>query len=324
MAGCGRRQRAAGTGVDYGSMQRMVIALVATGLLAGAQPRAALSIDFVALDRNGLPVTDLRPSDVEVWIGQFRAPVDTLRLVTPETDERGGRLIVLLLDDVTLRPEVMGRVHEAGRHLVTRMGANDRMAVLTLSGSRTETTSDRAKLLQAVDDYVARASGVMRSDTQGRHLLDTLASLSEQIVEAPGRRKTIIGIGPAWLDRPIPPPQAGQDLLPEWIHAMRQMAFSNVNYYVIDPQGLGAAPIAGTGDDGFARETGGHAFLNTNDINGAADRIMRESATYYLVDVPDPPVGAGADLRPLEIRSKRKGVTVRARHAIPGSFRPSS
>jgi VWFA-related protein len=297
-------------------MTRVSLALVAAALLTQAAPRT-LSIDFVALDRRGLPVTDLTPSEVEVWIGQLRAPVETLRLVTPETDER-GRLLVLLLDDVTLRPDAMGRVHQAGRRFVTRMGADDRMAIVTLSGSHGESTGDRARLLQAIDEYATRASGVMRNDVQGRHLLDTLASLSEQLVEAPGRRKTIVGIGPAWLDRPIPPPQQGDDLLPEWIHAMRQLAFSNVNYYVIDPQGVGT-PMAGTGDDGFARETGGRAFLNSNDLDGAADRIMRESATYYLVDVPDPPVGAKADLRPLEVKSKRKGVTIRARHAIPGS-----
>ncbi len=299
-------------------MMRMPIALAVAAFAVFAPPPATLTIDFVALDRDNLPVTDLKPSDVEVWIGQFRAPVDTLRLVTPETDERGGRLIVLLLDDVTLRPEVMGRVHDAGRRLVTRMGANDRMAIVTLSGSRTETTDDRAKLLKTIDAYSVQASGVMRSDVQGRHLLDTLASLSEQIVEAPGRRKTIVGIGPAWFDRPIPPPQQGQDLLPEWVHAMRQLAFSNVNFYVIDPQGVGTTRVDG-GQEGFARETGGHAFLNTNDLNAAADRIMRESATYYLVDVPDPPVGARSDLRALNLKSLRKGVTLRARHAIPGS-----
>jgi VWFA-related protein len=299
-------------------MMRLSAAWVAAALLAAAPAPAKITIDFVALDRNNLPVTDLKPSDVEVWIGQFRAPVETLTLVTPETDERGGRLIILLLDDVTLRPELMGRVHEAGRRLVSHMGATDRMAIVTLSGSRTETTDDRARLLKMIDGYSVQASGVMRSDVQGRHLLDTLASLSEQIVEAPGRRKTIVGIGPSWLDRPIPLPQQGQDLLPEWVHAMRQLAFSNVNYYVIDPQGVGTTRVDG-GQEGFARETGGHAFLNTNDLNAAADRIMRESATYYLVDVPDPPVGGTSDLRALNLKSLRKDVTLRARHAIPGS-----
>ena len=305
-------------------MARVLIALAAAALLAPAQaPGPAsrrLTIDFVAVDRDGMPVTDLRPVDVEVRIGQFRAPVETLRLVTPATDERGGRLIVLLLDDITLRPDAMGRVREAGRRFVDRMAADDRMAVLTLSGARTESTGDRARLLHAIDAYAVRASGVLRPDVEGRHLLDTLASVAAQIVEAPGRRKTIVGIGPAWLDRLLPPPQVGEDLRPEWVHAMQQLAFSNVNYYVIDPQGVGTTRFGDSGEEGFARETGGRAFMNTNDVNGAVDRILRESATYYLVEVPDPPLGAKADLRPLEIKSLRKGVLVRARHAIPGRF----
>jgi VWFA-related protein len=300
-------------------MTRFLIAMTTAAVTFQAPVPPKLTIDFVALDRAGMPVTDLKPADVEVRIGQFRAPVQTLTLVTPETDERGGRLIVLLLDDITLRPDAMGRVHDAARRLVTRLGANDRMAVLTLSGTKMESTDDRARLLRAIDDYSVRASGVMRADVQGRHLLETLAAISEQMVEAPGRRKTIVGIGPAWFDRPIPPPVEGQDLLPEWVHAMRQMAFSNVNFYVIDPLGVGTTRVDG-GQEGFARETGGHAFMNTNDLNAAADRILRESATYYLVDVPDPPVGGKADLRPLDVVSLRKGVTLRARHAIPGSF----
>jgi VWFA-related protein len=302
-------------------MTRVLAALAVTVLLAPAQdaPRRHLTIDFVALDKNDRPVTDLKPADVEVRIGQFRAPVDTLRLMTPETDERGGRLIVLLLDDMTLAPAVMGRVHEAARRFVTRMGANDRMEIFTLSGIVAESTDDRAKLLRTIDNYTVRASGVLRTDQLGAHLLETLAKISEQLVEAPGRRKTIVGIGPGWFDRPLPPPVQGHDLLPEWVHAMRQMAFSNVNFYMIDPAGLGAGRVD-SGQEGFARETGGYAFHNTNDLDGAADRIMRESATYYVVEVPDPPVGGTSDLRALNVTSLRKGVTVRARHAIPGSL----
>jgi hypothetical protein len=200
------------------------------------------------------------------------------------------------------------------------MGANDQMAVLTLTGTNMEATNDRAKLLRAIDAYSVRATPVMRSDTLGRHILETLTTISAQMPEAAGHRKTIVGIGSGWLfDRPLPPPQTGQDLFPEWVHAMRQMALSHVNLYVIDPSGVGTSRADG-GQEGFARETGGHAFLNVNDLNGAADRILRESANFYMVEVPDPPVGAKADLRPLELKSLRKGVTLRARHAIGGSF----
>jgi len=297
-----------------------LIACIAAALLAQTPDGRPLTIDFVALDRNGMTVPDLKPEEVEVWIGQFRAPVKQMTVVTPEADEREGRIIVLLLDDMTLRLDSVPKAHEAARRFVDRMGANDRMAVLTMTGSSVETTADKVKLLRAIDAYSVRATPVMRSDTLGRHVLDTLTTISAQLIEAPGRRKTIVGIGSGWLfDRPLPPPAAGQDLLPEWVKAMKQMGLSHVNFYVIDPSGVGTSRVDG-GQEGFARETGGHAFLNVNDLNGAADRILRESANFYMVEIPDPPVGGKADLRPLELKSLRKGVTLRARHAIPGSF----
>ena len=302
-------------------MTRILATLVAAALAGFAQaPPRTLTIDFVAFDRAGAPVMDLKPDEVEVWIGQFRAPVRQMTVVTPEADERGGRVIIVLLDDMTLRADSMAKARDAARRFVEKMGANDRMAVLTLTGKNTETTADKAPLLRAIDAYSVQATPVMRSDTLGRHILETLTSISAQMVEAPGRRKTIVGIGSGWLfDRPLPAPQTGQDLFPEWVQAMRQMAFSHVNFYVIDPSGVGTARVDG-GQLGFARETGGHAFFNVNDLNGAADRILRESANFYMVEIPDPPVGAKADLRPLELKSLRKGVTVLSRHAIPGSF----
>jgi len=303
-------------------MTRAAAAIVMAALLQSAPaPSRTLTIDFVALGQDGRPVADLKPNELEVWIGQFRAPVQRMTIVTPEADERGGRIIVLLLDDMTLPLDSMPRARDAARAFVDKMGANDRVAVLTMSGTgSTETTDERAKLVRAINDYSVRATAVMRSDTLGRHVLETLAQISTQMVEAPGRRKTIVAIGSGWLfDRPLPRPSAGQDLRPEWIQAMRAMAQSHVNLYVIDPSGVGSSRADG-GEEGFARETGGHAFLNTNDLVGAADRILRESANFYMVDVPDPPVGARADLRALNLKSLRRGVTLRARHAIAGSF----
>src|SRR5688572_31340489 len=69
---------------------------------------------------------------------------------------------------------------------------------------------------------------------------------------------------------------------------------------------------------GFARETGGYAFLNTNDVRGAVDRIWRDASSYYLLGVQNPPVQRAADLREVEIKILRKGVNVRARRAIGG------
>jgi hypothetical protein len=192
------------------------------------------------------------------------------------------------------------------------------MAVVALNSDAMESTGDRARLLRSIDAIgLLQATGVQRLEDVGAHVLTTVAALSRQIVERPGR-KAIVGIGVAALfDTPIPPPGVSRSLLPEWTEAMRATASAGVHFYVVDPGGVGALP-AFSGASGFARETGGLAFFNTNDFDGIADRIMREMSSYYVITVADPPVRRTSDLRQLEVRVLRRGMTVRARRAIPG------
>jgi VWFA-related protein len=294
----------------------LAVTALVTAQSTQEQPSAArLLVDVVAVDRNLMPVVDLKPADLEVWVGHFRVPIESLEAVTPGGGEHGGRLVILLMDDVTAPLTMIARAKEVARRFVTRMSPDDRMAVVMLDGSGMETTDDASRLLRAIDAYTVRATGVQRLDTLSEHMLKTVATLAGQMVEGLQQRKTIVAIGTGGLfDRPLPPPQAGADLLPQWIEAMRTLSLANANVYVIDPGGVGTQR-ADSGDNGFARETGGIAFLNTNDLNGAADRIMREAGSYYLVTVTSPPVGAGG-LRELEVKSLRKGVTLRARRAI--------
>ena len=307
-------------------MRHLLIAVAVIGAIGAergprqspVQPGRPLSIAAVAVDRDGMPVLDLRPEELEVWISGYRVPIETLTAVTPGHDEAGGRSIVLLLDDVTLPPIVVPRAREAARRVVDRMSPGDQITIVTLNGEFMESTADRARLLQKLNAYNTRATGVMRLDTLGEHVLKTVAAISRQLAETSERKKTVVAIGSAWLfDTPIPPSTIGRDLRPEWTDAMRAMAFANVTLYVIDPGGVGTSPTL-SGSSGFARETGGHAFANTNDVQGAADRIMGEAGSYYVIRVADPPVGRKADLRELDVRVLRRGITVRARRAIPG------
>jgi VWFA-related protein len=304
----------------------VLMAAVASG---GAGPQTQvervatrLLIDAVAVDRQGAPVMDLKPAELEVWIGHYRVPIETLTAVTPGgpgspgSEDRPGRFTLLVLDDVALPFDAVPRAREVARHFVTRMSPGDQMAIVTLNGGSMESTSDPARLLKTIDRYNISGGG-MRIDVAGQHVLKTIGALSRQLAEAPEQRKTIVAIGAGSLfDRPIPPPQVGADLRREWIDAMQAMAATNVNFYVIDPSAAVSRADAGT--SGFARETGGVAFVNTNDLNGAADRIMRDAANYYLIDVADPPNGRGADLRELEVKVLRPGVTIRARRAVTG------
>jgi len=308
-------------------MIRLTSLALVGALGAGAQvpqpvpPRGAehLLIDVVAVDRKGMPVSDLRPGELEVWINGYRVPIETLSVVSPSADDGAGRSLVLILDDVTLQPAVVPRAREAARQLVERMSPNDQMAIVMLNGSSMEATSERARLLRTIDDYNVRASGVVRLDVLSQQVLETIASVSRQLAETSERKKTIVAIGAPWLfDTPIPPPTVARDLRQEWTEAIRAMAVAHVNLYVIDPSGVGMSRTAG-GSSGFAGETGGYAFTNTNDLKGAADRVMREAGSYYVIDVLDPPVGRKADLRELEVRVLRRGVSIQARRAIPGA-----
>ena len=300
------------------------LVLVSGSHLGQAQPRterssAHLVIDVVAVGRDETPINDLKRDEVEVWIGGYRVPIDSFVSITPG-EARSERLIVLVLDDITVPVASIPRVREAARRFVDRMAPGDEMTIVGLNGSiALESTSDRARLIRTIDSYNIRATGVLPFDTLGAQVFEMVGNLARQLGAADDRRKTIVGIGSGWLfDRPIPLPQVGRDLRPEWTDAMRALSNANANFYVLDPGGVGSAPAVG-GSGGFAREAGGFAFLNSNDSARAADRIMREASTYYLIGVTDPPIQRKADLRQLDVKIARRGVTVRARRMVSGT-----
>jgi VWFA-related protein len=277
-------------------------------------PAKTIHLDVAALDRSGKPVVDLRPHEFEVWITGYRVPIDSVRFVTPGPES--GRSVLLVLDDLAVSPQLEVRVKETARHFVGLMGPDDHMAVMRLDGDAMTFTNDPVPLRRAIDEYRVR-SVPMRIDDAGRHVLTTIAALARQLAEAPGRRKTIVAIGAGWLfDRPIPSTLGLADLRNEWVDAMRATASSNVALYVIDPGGLGVTTVADAGVSGFARETGGHAYINTNDLTGAAESIWRDAGTHYVLSVKDPPFGRKLELREVDVKVLRDGVRVRARRGI--------
>jgi VWFA-related protein len=286
-----------------------------------ARPGRLVQIDAVAVDTKGEPVRDLTAKDLEVSIENYRVPIETLSMVAPG-DADDGRVVVLLLDDMNVPLAITPRVREIAKRFVRQMQPHDRMAVLALNDERPVElvgADGQARLLKAIESYSWNQFALYdRPDLIGAHLLDTVAGVSRQIAEQPVRRKAIVGIGASFLfDAPIPPPTVSRSLRPEWTAAMRASGFAHVVMYAIDPGGIGSSRFGG--DSGFTRETGGHAFVNTNDFEKAVDSILGEAGNYYVIEVADPPVGRKFELRNLEVRSLRRGVSVRARRLLPGT-----
>jgi VWFA-related protein len=279
-------------------------------------PTANLWIDAVAVDRRDGPVTDLRPSEFEVWIGGYRIPITDVIAVAP--GDGIPRDLVIVLDDAAVPPALEPRVREAARALVDRAAAADRVSIVSLNRGTVESGSDSAARRRAIDAYHVLGFP-FRIEDAGAHVLRTLTSISRQLTEASANRKAIVAIGAPWMfDTPLPPPALG-DLNAEWLEAMRAMAAAHATLYVIDPGGLTTNPGPHFGgSSGLARETGGHAFVSTNSMTGAADRIWQELRYYYRLGIRNPPVRRTADLREVEVKVLRQGVTVRARRAIPG------
>ena len=307
-------------------MTRLMLALAVLGSLASPQspapqaPGPLLRIDLVALDDHEKLVTDLSPKDLDIRIENYHVPVGSLTAAVDAGSER-GRLIVLVLDDLAVPLDLTPRVREAAHRFVARMEAGERMAIVSLNGDRMEATADHARLNQRIDAYTVKAAPVQRFDDVGAHVFETMTDLARQMAEDSPGRKTVVGLGAGWLfDTPVPPATGGRNLRAEWTAAMRAMGFANVVLYAIDPGGIGTSRFGGA--TGFARLTGGHLFVNTNDVEAAADRILAEARGYYMLVVADPPVGRKFDLRKLEIKSVRKGVTIRARQLIPGTETP--
>lgn len=123
-------------------MTRTLASLVLAAAVSGQTPSQApaergssrILIDAVASDKNGAPVIDLKPEEVEVWIGHFRVPIESFTAVTPETDRGTGRLIVLVMDNVTVPLTFAARGKDAARRFVNRMLPGDRMAIVSLDG----------------------------------------------------------------------------------------------------------------------------------------------------------------------------------------------
>src|SRR6476659_7863488 len=112
-------------------MIRALIALLFLGVSLGSQqvqpePRPGrLLIDAVILDHRDMPVLDIKPSELEVWIVGYRVPIQSVTFINPTAGVPSNRSIALLLDDINVDPGVMPRSREAARQFVNLMVPGD-------------------------------------------------------------------------------------------------------------------------------------------------------------------------------------------------------
>ncbi len=210
---------------------------------------------------------------------------------------------------------------------------------------RTQETRDPTARVGDPDDSVRAFAA--------RATLDTLQHVADWLSSIHGRRKAVLvlseGIDYDIYDS-VNSPEAGT-IVNQVRDAITAATRANASFYTVDPRGLGADsgemmqiqpvfddPTLGLTPEGvqsdvrrsqdslrvLAEETSGLAAVNTNDLTGAFDKLVRDSSAYYLLGYYPPNQKRDGRTHKLSVKVTRPGLKVRARNAYmsPRGKRP--
>ena len=174
-----------------------------------------------------------------------------------------------------------------------------------------------------------------RKARDARRMLRSVERFAEWMGGLDTRRKAMILIGQGidYDTRDLFGDRNALALLDETLRVAGAAARHNVTLYAVDPRGLptgrrSAVRTRVLVDEtseatwrgkqslrALAEETGGFAFINSNQFGQAFDRIVREQSTYFLLGYRAPRDAPDGRLHHIRIAVDRPGVTVNARRS---------
>jgi VWFA-related protein len=187
---------------------------------------------------------------------------------------------------------------------------------------------------------------------RAQNALETIRNVATWLARVQGTRRALVVVGEG-IDYNIydvfDAPYA-TSIIDDARRTIAAATRANVNIYAIDPRGLGMDTVDGEitgisqepnpantgiqnllreaqfGQDSLrvlADETGGLAFVNTNDLNGAFDSIVRDNTNYYVIGFRSTDQRRDGKFRKLEVRVKKPGLRVRARRGYVAERPPA-
>lgn len=270
-----------------------------------------VELDAIALDRDGHVVTDLRREDFEIKDDGHIVDVKTFTAPSPAGDpNRPGRQLVLLLDDSSVPMSGTSVVQAMAQVILSRQERDDEVTVVRLNNDHDEPFGDLETALTRILQYHAGAVPFQGFGT-GERALKVVAAVSRQLEAVDHRRKVIACIGgPRVCNVLEPQPQGYSMLWPAWVQAVTAAARANVAVYAVMPLPAGSLlRLPG----GLVQATGGDGFANAMKFELFVDNLWREATDYYLLGYW--PAPNKRELHSIDVKVRRKGVEVRARHA---------
>jgi len=177
-------------------------------------------------------------------------------------------------------------------------------------------------------DADVQSLALLNNEARSQTTMDALLAIADHVADIPGRKNLL------WLTANLPfsgeaiarvlgraniaaYPVDARGLLPR-APTTSPEALSNVgDAYVLGSLGLQTAPADSdqpTGIDAMqkmAEDTGGRAFVNTNDITSAIRKAVEDSAVTYTLGFYIDPHSADGKFHELKVQVKREGLAIR-------------
>jgi VWFA-related protein len=303
-------------------------------------------IDVSVLDRARVPIRGLRSGDFTILEDGVPCPlvsfdeVDVpepdgsaagwMREVAPDVRVNGAddrRIVLIVLDDVTISYLWTPQVRAIGRAIVDRLGPTD-LAAVVYTGSQQasqEFTTDHRMLAAAVNRYVDLS---IPPQLRMIYSVGTVRRAIEYLRDIPHRRKALFFVSSVGIDvaagaAPRETTKAGDDsggiisqAKDEMQRAVLEAQRANVSIYPINPAGLEVQSRPGPDLTvetllTLANSTGGYAIVNTNTFDDQIRQVFRENGSYYLLGFQS--AHADGKVHRIEVRTRVPGAMIRTR-----------
>lgn len=312
-------------------------------------------VDVTVTGPGDEPMDDLAPADFELTEDGLPQTVEQATLVRLDGQPRGDgealeirsqdhalaeagrddvRLFAVFMDDYHLGryPQEMLPLRRALSEFLGQMMAP--LDLVTVMNPITpldalEWTRDRQKLVQRLKTYEGRndnfigRSPLEESQNLSRNIMRVrsqvvITALQSLVMHLSGLRegrKTLLVVSqgiPLMFDI---------SLEPDFQALLREANRGNVVIDTLDPRGLGQGTMVHSTLYRLSAETGGHAIVNTNNLLGGLQRVVRDASHHYLVGYAPTREMNDGKFHKIAVKVNRKGAKTVARR---GYWAPSA
>jgi VWFA-related protein len=300
-----------------------------------------VSVDFLALGRDGRPITDLKAEEVTLKVGGRVLPVQSLNLIdavaggapTPisplpppfgtNIQAHDSRAFVLVVDNDSFRVGTEHALREAADTFLDNLAPTDRVALVTMpyGGTKVDLTTEQEKVRASLAQVIGQGARTESADEMAcrtRRTLESLNGLMQGFAGSStpvtvaffsasmvGPNQQVIRSGQAVATCALPPET--------WQQVGAATAAGGTRLYIIEPVGM-ANQVAGL--DHLAGVTGGSRLSLGGAGENAFTRILRETSSFYRIAFEPEPSQRNGNVHRLELRVSHPDVTLRVRPSV--------